>query len=360
MLIYRKLILPVISTRMITEPYLKEHKTGYDIAWIYWKGIQQLCWVAGFALLITLFINPGLGITLFWNGLIPLAPAILVLAPGIWRNICPLGTTSLLADRFGVAGKLKLSPVDQAKLHLAGVLILFLIIPMRHILFNTDGIATGLILLMLGAAAFGSGLFFTRKSGWCSGICPVHPVEKLYGSNPSASMINAHCADCIRCSVPCPDSTPVSKPFLQGQQFTAFLLVGAFPGYIWGWFQTPDYTGNEGWAHIGTIYGWPAIGGLVTGLLFLLLRKLFPAKENRIIRAFAASAVSCYYWFRLPLLFGFDQQDTHSRLLDLHQSIPHWVITLFALLLITFFCWWILIRNNRKNSWSVRPALTGK
>lgn len=346
---------------MKTDPFLKENKTAYDVAWIYWRAVQMICWLAGFALLLTLFIQPALGITLLWNVLIPVAPMLLVVATGVWRNICPLGTTSLLPDRFGVAGKLKLTNRDQSWLHLFGVILLLLIIPLRHVLFNTDGRATGFILILLGSVAFSSGLFFERKSAWCSGICPVHPVEKLYGSKPFASMLNAHCADCIRCSVPCPDSTQNSRPFLQDNtvisRITETLLVGVFPGFIWGWFHTPDYTGMTGWQHLGQIYGWPLLAGAITALVYELLRFMLIEQRTLLIRFFAAAAVSCYYWFRLPILFGFSQLDTHGRLFNLNGIIPNWVITLLAITMILFFGWWLLIRGNIKYSWAIRPKL---
>jgi hypothetical protein len=349
---------------MITDPLLKENKTAYDLAWICWRALQVICWLAGFVLLITLFVKPTLGITLLWNVLIPVAPFLLVVATGVWRNVCPLGTTSLLPDRFGAPGKLKLTPRDQSWLHLFGVLFLLFIIPLRHVMFNTDGRATGLILILLSAVAFSSGLFFERKSAWCSGICPVHPVEKLYGSKPVAKMINAHCADCIRCSVPCPDSTQQTRPFLQDQsmvaRFTELLLVGLFPGYIWGWFHTPDYTGQAGWQHLGQIYGWPVFSGAVTVVVYEMLRVLLKNHRSLLIRFFAAAAVSCYYWFRLPILFGFSELDTHGRLFNLNGILPAWVITILAAILVLFFAWWFLFREIRKLSWSVRPALQGK
>jgi hypothetical protein len=343
---------------------LKENKTSSDHAWIYWRTVQVICWLAGFVLLLTMFIKPDLGVMLLWNGLIPVAPALLVVATGLWRNICPLGTTSLLPDRFGVVGRLKLTPNDQARLHLAGVILLLVIIPLRHILFNTDGRATGLILVLLGAVAFSSGLFFDRKSAWCSGICPVHPVEKLYGSKAMAPMMNAHCIDCIRCSVPCPDSTPISKPFLPDHsvqsRLTELLLVGAFPGYIWGWFQTPDYIGQEGWQHLGIVYGWPVLAGTLSALLYIFLRFLLNNYRGTLVRFYAAAAVSIYYWYRIPLLFGFDKENTHSQLIDLSQSLPYWLIVMCTSLLAAFFMWWFLFRENKKTNWAIRPALHSK
>ncbi len=325
-----------------------------------WRIIQFLFWLVGIVLLIILFYKPGLGTLLFWNVLIPLAPALLVLCTGIWRNICPLGTTSLLPDRLGISRGLKIPARVQPVLHLTGLILLLVIIPLRHVLFNHDGIATGLLIMGLATLAFAGGILFERKSAWCSGLCPVHPVEKLYGSGVAFTLTNAHCADCVKCSVPCPDSSPVTKPFLLHRsavtKATEFLLAGAFPGYIWGWFHTPEYTGAEGWKHLDIIYGLPLAGSACSFVFYLLLTRLFPNQQNRVIRLFAAAAVSCYYWYRLPLLFGFNQDEPHHLLIDLSPVLPYWSITVFTVLTTAFFTWWILIRKRERSSWSFRPG----
>ncbi|MBI5858834.1 MAG: hypothetical protein HZB42_14480 [Sphingobacteriales bacterium] len=326
---------------------------------MFWKIFQVICWLAGIALLLVMFVNPSTGVMIFWNILIPVAPALLVIGTGVWRNVCPLGTTALLPDRLGFSKKIKLSSKMQAVLHLIAVLLLLLIIPLRHVLFNQDGQATALIILGLGVMAMFTGFMFERKSGWCSGLCPVHPVEKLYGSGVAFSLPNAHCSECVRCSVPCPDSTQVSKPFLSQNnavtKATELVLLGCFPGYVWGWFHTPDYTGAEGWSRLNIVYGYPLLGAAASLLIYFLLNWFFKKHNKVIIGVFATAAVSCYYWFRLPILFGFGKLETHGMLVDLSNTIPGWSITAFTSLTTLFFFWWMVIRKKERISWSVRP-----
>ena len=100
----------------------------------------------------------------------------------------------------------------QGKLALLSVIALYLIVPLRHPVFNVSGHATALLLVVTTTAGVVMGFFYEWKSAWCSSLCPVHPVEKMYGRNVIASMPNAHCNQCMKCVVPCPDSTPNIDP----------------------------------------------------------------------------------------------------------------------------------------------------
>jgi hypothetical protein len=327
---------------------------------VFWKIIQILFWFIGIGLLLCMLFLPTLGVTLFWNILIPVAPVLLVIATGVWRNICPLATTALLPDRFGFSKKIKLSASMRNRFNMIGVIALLLIIPLRHVLFNTNGQATAYVIIGVAAVAFATGLIFERKSAWCSGLCPVHPVEKLYGSGVAFSLPNAHCKECVKCSVPCPDSTanmnPVTRSRSTSSKLAEVLLVGVFPGYVWGWFQLPDYEGAAAWDNLLMVYGYPVMGGMVTLILYLFLKKIFANNKRTVINLFAAAAVSCYYWFRLPQLLGFSSLDTNGVLIDLTAYLPAWSMILLNLVTTVFFVWWLVIRNKALRSWSVRPA----
>ncbi|MCC6287239.1 MAG: hypothetical protein IT249_05090 [Chitinophagaceae bacterium] len=118
-----------------------------------WKIIQYAFWGVGLMLLFFLIFLPDIGVILFWNILIPVAPALLVIATGVWRNICPLATTALAPDHFGLSSNKKLSFSQQKTLNLIGVVILFLIIPLRHIIYNTNGRATALLIMSVALIA---------------------------------------------------------------------------------------------------------------------------------------------------------------------------------------------------------------
>ena len=326
---------------------------------LFWKILQIAFWFIGIGILIIMIFLPPLGVTLFWNILIPVAPALLVICTGVWRNICPLATTAMLPDRFGISQKKQITSGQQQTLQLLGLIGLFLIIPVRHVLFNTNGQATALIIISLSVVAFSAGLIFESRSAWCSGLCPVHPVEKLYGSGTAFSLPNVQCNTCVKCSVPCPDSTKnLSPAALKSTKTRLFenLLVGAFPGYIWGWFQVPDYDGTFALRHYDSVYAYPILGGAITLSLYILIKNRFNGDKKLIINLFAAAAVSCYYWFRLPQLFGFGNLRTNGVLVNLTGDLPSWSMSIVNIATTAFFVWWMVIANKKHRSWSVRPA----
>jgi len=329
-------------------------------ALMFWKTVQIIFWFIGIALLLFMIFMPPVGVTLFWNILIPVTPLLLVVGTGFWRNVCPLATTALLPDRLGLSKKKKLSSSQHTILNLVGIVLLFLIIPLRHLLFNTNGQATAIIILALSINALLAGFIFERKSGWCSGLCPIHPVEKLYGSGIAFSLPNAHCNDCVKCSIPCPDSTPNISPFIYTKSAAGkaieILMVGGFPGFVWGWFQVSDYTTSFGWEQFLTAYGYPLFGAGASILLYMSIKEVVSKRNKKlVINLFAASAVSCYYCFRLPMLFGFSSTDSNGVLIDLSNSLPGWSMSILKLLTTFFFLWWIVIREKKKTRWSPRP-----
>lgn len=327
-----------------------------------WRIIQTLVWLVGLVILFNLIFYPTIGIHLLWNILIPIAPALLVVGVGIWRNVCPMATTSLFPRHMGFSKRKKLTIAQTGKLNLIAVIALFLIVPLRHAIFDMNGLATALLIISLGIIAVIAGLFYEWKSAWCSGLCPVHPVEKLYGLKNKLSLPNAHCNECHSCVTPCPDSTsginPLSLKKATSYKIAGFLMVAAFPGFIWGWFQVPDYSRIIGVEQLITIYKLPILGLLVTSVLYLILKRFL--QEKVLIAIFSATAVSCYYWFRLPALFGFGIFPGDGMLIDLTGVLPRWSITISVIAVTLFFFWWIVFSKQNKISWVIRPVYAKK
>ena len=324
-----------------------------------WRMVQILIWLTGATIFVSLILFPQTGIHLFWDILIPIAPLLLVVAIGVWRNICPMATNSLFARYTGFSKRIKMTTRQSSMLNLVAILALLIIVPLRHALFNVNGLATALLISSLGLIAIVTGFFFEWKSVWCSGLCPVHPVEKLYGLNNRLAIANAHCDLCHRCVTPCPDSTPGIHPLslkkTNVQKISGFLMAGGFPGFVWGWFQVPDYPKITGLDQLIGIYTPPLLGLLISSVIFLTLNKLFQQKV--LIAVFAAAAVSCYYWFRLPALFGYGLFPGDGMLVDLTTVLPEWPITMLTAGLTGFFFWWIVFNQQKKGpSWVVRPA----
>ncbi|HFA51221.1 MAG TPA: hypothetical protein ENJ95_19590 [Bacteroidetes bacterium] len=326
-----------------------------------WRFVQVSLLVVGIAIFLSLIFLPETGLNLLWNLLIPVAPLLFVIAVGVWRNICPLGTFSLLPHHFKFSKKKRLKVKWQGWFSLAGVLLLFIIVPFRHLVFDSNGPATAIFLAFAAIAAFIAGSTFQWKSGWCSGICPVHPVEKLYAEKVKFTPPNAHCSQCANCVIPCPDSSPPTKRVKAAKsrlhRTALCLLTGSLLGFIWGWFHVPDQAGAISWGDVLTAFAWSWGGALVSLAIFLIGRHFLKKKyHNNWSSLFAAAAVICYYWYRLPALFGFGLFPNDGVLVDLTASLPAWWVGASQILVVAFFGWWFLFRGRHQEAeWAVRP-----
>jgi len=323
-----------------------------------WARVQTAMVVLAVCLGVALLVWPRFGLHAFWNVLIPAAPALVVLAPGLWRNICPLGTTSQMPRRLAGRRGVQINSRASQWLGLGSVLVLLIVVPLRHVWFNTSGPATFTLLLIAAVVAVVASIRWSGKSGWCASLCPIHAVERLYGGSPAVTVTSGHCQTCVRCTTPCPDTAPGARPGMGSttrvRTMTAMLMFGGFPGFVWGWFQVPDGTqvaALQTWA-------WPFGGLLATLTLYLILRRsVSPRMGRRIDVAFACAAVSCYYWFRLPSLIGYGPFPGDGMLINLRHIIPVGFVPLVQLGPTIFFVWWMVIRRQAPKPWMFRPPV---
>jgi len=328
-----------------------------------WKIAQILLWVIGVAIVALLLFKEEIGIMIFWNFLIPVAPAILVVFPGVWRNICPMSSTALLPKKFKLAKVRKISLKSQGRLYLLGVIALLAIVPLRHLQLNINGTATAVMLLVAALIAIVMGMFVEWRSGWCASACPIHSVERLYGSTPLFTTDNAHCSSCEQCVSVCPDATKQMTSALTRniatERIAGLVMTGGFFGFIWGWYQVPDYRGAIDLSTVISAYSWPILGGLVSLFFYLIIKEVLNTKQTQFLnRLFATASVACYYWYRIPSLFGVGIYPTDGVLIDLSASLPVWFPIASQLISASFFVWFMMIRPYKmaKKSWSVRPA----
>jgi len=344
------------------------YKTGYQLSAssvLIWRIVQLVFWCVGAFIVSALLFYPSLGLLLFWNILIPVAPALLVLAPGLWRNICPLATTNLLPRHLNLSKEKKLSTKQLAILNLIAVLSLYILVPLRHAVFNNNGFATASMLISMAVIGVTAGFFYEWKSVWCSGLCPIHPVEKLYGENVLFTVPNAHCDKCMRCVTACPDATPNVNPGSGVknvyQKITAFLIIGGLPGFIWGWFHIPDQIKLTTFAEFFSVYKLPMLGLMVSLFIYSLIKIFISRKDNNKLTAFfAASGVSCYYWYRIPSLFGFGIFGSDGVLVNLRGITSVNVFPIVTVATTMFFFYWLFLRKPNKKSWLIRPEYASK
>ena len=83
------------------------------------------------------------------------------------------------------------------------------------------------------------------KSGWCSSICPLLPIQRLYGQTPYKLVANSHCTPCVGCTKSCYDFNPKvayladlndADPYWSGYRK---LFAAAFPGLVLAFFTCP-------------------------------------------------------------------------------------------------------------------------
>jgi hypothetical protein len=266
-----------------------------------WRVAQALALLATGVLLGLLVWRPATGLTILWSIAIPILPAVFLVQPGLWRNLCPIATLSMLTNRR-VGGRI----LDNGHVPLAGaigVVLLALLVPARRFLFNSNGLALALAILGVVALAMTLGVLFDRKAGFCSGICPVLPVERLYGQRPLLAIGNPRCAPCTMCtSRGCLDiAQQKAIPQVLGRDRISHAWLGthfgifaaAFPGFVVGY----NLTANGPVSSAGQVYLTIAGASLLSyGITVTLVRGL-NLDATLAMRGLGAFAFAAYYWF---------------------------------------------------------------
>jgi ferredoxin len=266
-----------------------------------WLAIRAVTIAAAPSLIGALFADPTWALSIFWGIFIPLAPLLFFLAPGLWRNICPLAAVNQIARVFRFSRGLTLPRPLVEHGYLIPVVMLFGLIPARRVLFNTSGPAVGALLLGVGALAFFGAIALKGKSGWCSTFCPLLPVQRIYGQTPFAIVRNSHCEPCLGCAKNCFDFNPQVAQFADLYDDNPVrpayrkLFVGAFPGLVLAYFTV----GNHGVLRTYELF---AIVVLASAGLFLLLDSVVRISTATIPTLFAAAALNVYYWYSFPRL----------------------------------------------------------
>jgi nitrite reductase (NADH) large subunit len=269
-----------------------------------WRIGQVVGLVSGLAVVAVLAWAPDRGLDLFWNVFVPILPALFLVNPRIWRNLCPLASLNQLSgSRWGT---LRPDARLSRRMGLVGVALFFFLVPARHVLFNTSGVAAAVVVGLLAILAFVMGMFFATRAGFCNTLCPVLPIERLYGHSPLVRVDAARCATCSLCTgAGCVDLTPdksVAQTLGPGRKSTRWPLrpFGAFaaamPGLVVGYFTTLD----GGLSTVGAVYAhvwaWAALSFVVTAAVMIVTR--VPYRTGILLLAGLAAAL--FYWNVAP------------------------------------------------------------
>jgi NADPH-dependent 2,4-dienoyl-CoA reductase/sulfur reductase-like enzyme/ferredoxin len=251
-----------------------------------------------------LWFDKPLGLRIFWGIAIPMLPIFFFVAPGVWRNICPLASSNQLPRALKWTRALTPPPWLKRYSYAISITFFFAFVSLRKIGLQTSGLWTGILLLAVVINAFIGGMIFKGKSGWCSSICPLLPVQRIYGQTPFLLVANTHCQPCVGCAKNCYDFNPKvayladlhenDATWSAGRKF----FVAAFPGLILGFFRVPSVPT----ASIGLIYGELALYVAASVAAFVLLDAFIGVSTHKLTTLYAVVALNAFYWYAFPVI----------------------------------------------------------
>ena len=264
-----------------------------------WRAVRVVSAATYVALVAGLFISPAGALFAFFKIIVPLLPIVFFVAPGLWRNICPLAAVNQAPRVLGFTRALSPPGWMRRSGFVIALVLFFGIASARIAVFNASGRATGILLAATITTAFAGGVLFKGKSGWCSSICPLLPLQRAYGQTPFVTVPNSHCQPCVGCTKNCYDFKP--QVAYQADLHDADsgwvaprrLFAAALPGFVLGFF-TLAAPGKLGTAQVYERLALYFLAGIAS---FYLLDALVPAISPMLTALYPAIAINIFYWY---------------------------------------------------------------
>jgi nitrite reductase (NADH) large subunit len=289
-----------------------------------WQVLRAGAVLAYLAVVVALFVRPAGGLFAFFHVIVPLWPVLFFVAPGVWRNICPLAASNQVprVAGFSRAGTAPGWLARNGFLISAG---LFLGIAGARIAgLDRNGPAMGVVLAVIIASAFTGGVLLKGKSGWCSSVCPLLALQRTYGQTPFVTSPNSHCRPCVGCTKNCYDFKPraawqadMADP---DRTWSAprMLFSAALPGFIAGFFTLRTQAGTPALEK----YAMLVLFVLVAIGLFFAISAVTPLSPAMLTVGFAAVAINLYYFYSGPIL-----TDSLAQITGIHAAWLRWPIS---------------------------------
>jgi nitrite reductase (NADH) large subunit len=270
-----------------------------------WWVVRTTGVVATLVVVALCFGAPKTGLRIVWGIGIPLLPILFFVAPGLWRNICPLAASNQTPRVLGWTRALEAPAWLKRYGYLISITLFVVFITLRKVGLQTNGPGTGGLLLFALLSGFTGGMFLKGKSGWCSSVCPLLPVQRIYGQTPFALVGNSHCQPCVGCTKNCYDFNPKvayladlndeDPDWYAGRK----AFIAAFPGLILGFFKVADVPAISA----ATMYGQLALYTGVSVLGFVVADAFVPVTSHKLTTLWAAAALNIFYWFAFPVIY---------------------------------------------------------
>ncbi|MCW5631834.1 MAG: FAD-dependent oxidoreductase [Rubrivivax sp.] len=323
------------SPAVLFANYTQRPRQGPDALWLV---LRVAALALALAEIVLLVVRPQLGLALFWTVAVPLLPGLWAVAPGLWRQVCPMAFLNQLPRTLGLEVKRALPAAARYWSYLVAVALLVAMVALRRPLLNGDGVATAAMCAAALGLALAGGFAFKGRSGWCGTFCPLAPVQRSHGQAPVFVVRNGYCPSCVGCQKNCIDFNP--RAAIHGDLADAdprhatqrLWFMAMLPGLIVGY-----YTLGPALERGGLVAYLPALAGTALGAagLFLLLRALFATTAYRMASVFAAAALLLYYVWAGPVLVGglasLPGSLPGSQVAGAPASVPEWLVNLSRL-----------------------------
>ncbi len=238
--------------------------------------------------------------------IVPLLPILFFVAPGLWRNVCPMAASNQMPRVLGVGGTRAVPEWLRKRGYLIAVAGFLGIAGARLAGLDHNGAAMGAVLVAVIVTAVAGGLVFKGKSGWCSSICPLLPLQRVYGQTPFVTVPNSHCTSCVGCAKNCYDFKPraawqadMADPD-KGWNGPRKLFVAALPGFVIGFFVLKDHANGV----MTQQYALLALAMLISIGSFFAIEAMSPLSPSMLTVGYGAVALNAFYWFAGPALAG--------------------------------------------------------
>jgi len=179
------------------------------------------------------------GPRIFWTMALPLLIICIVLMGyNTWRRICPLAFWGTLGVRFrSKNAKLRRVPEWMERwFFVISLAFLVVMLVIRLVVINGDGIALGITLILIGVLAAFTNFTFSGRT-WCNFFCPVSTVERIYTDpNSLRTAGNSQCAKCTACKRHCPDIDQENAYWKDVTLPARQIAFYSFPGIVLGFY----------------------------------------------------------------------------------------------------------------------------
>jgi nitrite reductase (NADH) large subunit len=134
-----------MSTPVFFANYL-QHSTLLPLR--VWHYLRFVSVALALVIATLMFTHPEWALPLFWSVLVPILPAIFWLAPGLWRNICPMAALNQMPRLLGITKGLTHTTKIREYSFVLGMVLFFGLVSSRKWLFDGHGWATGALIFL--------------------------------------------------------------------------------------------------------------------------------------------------------------------------------------------------------------------